>query len=355
MPGKIIGCINKSGMIRSNIYNSALSCITSYVNFKDKRILVTGATGLIGSCIIDLLLFVNKKEERNNHIYALGRNAQKIKNRFEEFSSDKCFHLIEQDICQKISNDVEFDYIIHGASNADPIAYAKYPVETMQTTLLGAINILEYGRLHRDCKIVMLSTFEVYGNANHDIYNEQDIGIIDFNVLRASYPESKRSMEILSRCYVDEYGVHVNIARLCSVYGPTMLATDSKAHAQFIRKALHKEDIVLKSKGEQRRSYCHVIDAVSGIFTILMRGEKGGCYNVCDDKSIISIAGVAHAIAHIVGVSVVFAQPSALEAKGYSKPQDIILDNSKLRSLGWCPMFSLHEGLKMTLKVLEEQ
>lgn len=342
-------------MIENSIYLKALQDISSYVNVDRKTFLITGASGLIGSCLIDLLMLCNKERKKKNHVYALGRNKQKLRDRFHLFVDNSYFHIIEQDICQPIDDNVVFDYIIHGASNADPIAYAKYPVETMLTTLQGALNILEYGRKNKGSRIVMLSTFEVYGQSNKDIYNEQDAGVIDFNALRASYPESKRSMEILSRCYVEEYDVQVNVVRLGSIYGPTMLASDSKAHAQFIRKALNHEDIVLKSKGGQRRTYCHVIDAVSGILTVLMRGESGQSYNVSNDQAVTTIAKLAQTLAELAGVKVVFDMPSELEAKGFSKPQNIILDVKKLKSLGWLPLYSIQEGMKQTLNILKNE
>ena len=339
-------------MIENLIYREALNRIVSYVSVDGKRLLVTGASGLIGSCLIDLLMLANW-QGKSNHVYALGRNKERLSKRFASFADNEYFHIIEQDICQEISDEITFDYIVHGASNADPIAYAEHPVGTMKTTLMGGINILEYGRKHKNCKMVMLSTFEVYGNAGHDTYAEQDFGVIDFNMIRACYPESKRAMEILSRCYMNEYDVQVNVARLSSIYGPTMIVTDSKAHAQFIRRALHHEDIVLKSKGEQRRSYCHVIDAVSGILTVLQFGKVGESYNVANNQAVVSIAEVAQTVAQIAGVKVVFDKPSAVEEKGFSKPQDIILDNTKLQSLGWFPKYNVKDGFEMTLKVMK--
>lgn len=341
-------------MIENNLYNDALKELIPHVNTEGKSFLITGATGLIGSCAVDLLMLANIKGKKN-HIYALGRNKNRIHQRFRTYIDNCFFHIIEQDICNPIDVNFQFDYIIHGASNADPIAYAKYPAETMKINLWGGYNILEYGRKHKNCKIVMLSTFEVYGKANHVIYSEQDSGVIEFNSLRACYPESKRSMEILSRCYFNEYGVQVSIARLCSIYGPTMTETDSKAHAQFIRRAIDNKNIILKSKGEQRRTYCHVFDAVSGILAILFKGNYGESYNVSNENSIASIAEIAHTLATIACVNVVYEKPSELEAKGYSKPQNIILDNKKIKSLGWNPIYNIQQGMEMTYNILKKE
>lgn len=342
-------------MISNKLYINALHSIVDYVWVESSSFLVTGATGLIGSAIIDLLMLSNKSGNKKNHVYALGRSKEKLEKRFPDYMPEETFHVIEQDVCIPLDEAFHFDYIIHGASNADPVAYAKYPAETMLINILGTHNMLEYGRKHQTCKIVVLSTFEVYGNASKDIYREDDAGVIDFNALRSCYPESKRSVELLSHCYYEEYGVNVTVARLSSIYGSTMTDNDSKAHAQFLRKALAGENIVLKSKGEQKRTYTYVLDAVSAILTILFRGTSNECYNVSNEKSIASIAQVAHEVAAIAGLKVVFDVPMDLEAKGFSQPQNCILDNTKLKELGWEGKYSLHYGLKECLCILRDK
>lgn len=338
-------------MLENNIYSEALKKSLGYVAVTGKSFLVTGASGLIGSCLVDLLMLANQ-EGANNHVYALGRSFEKLSKRFCSLAHNKYFHIIVQDVCSPLDDSYEFDYIVHCASNADPVSYAKFPVETMTTNILGGKNILDYGKQHKKCKITILSTFEVYGNGNKDVYCESDAGILDFNQFRSCYPESKRTLEIISRCYVDEYGVNVNVARLSSIYGPTMAANDSKAHAQFLRNALVGKDIVLKSKGLSRRTYCYVIDAVTGILTVLFKGKNAESYNISNEKSISSIAEVAQTVAQIAGRKVIFELPSEIEQKGFSKPQNCILDNHKLRYLGWKGMYTLAEGMKETFDIL---
>lgn len=339
-------------MVENFIYSEALKKSLEYVNVTGKSFLITGASGLIGSCVIDLLMLANQ-EGANNHIYALGRSLEKLNKRFSSFANNKYFHIIAQDVCTPLDDSYDFDYIVHGASNADPVSYAKYPVETMTTNILGGKNILDYGKLHKKCKITILSTFEVYGKSNKDLYCESDAGILDFNQFRSCYPESKRSLEIMARCYVDEYDVNVNVARLSSIYGPTMADNDSKAHAQFLRNALLGKDIVLKSKGLPRRTYCYVVDAVTGILTVLFKGTKSESYNISNEKSVSSIAEVAQTVADIAGRNVIFELPSEIEQKGFSKPQNCILDNHKLRGLGWEGKYTLAEGMLETYTILK--
>lgn len=333
------------------MYENSVRELAKQIELRDVSILVTGATGLIGSCAIDVLSVLNKEFGANIKIYALGRNKNKIESRF-----GKNVIPVEQDIINPLDKKIEYDYIIHAASNADPKSYALQPVETILTNVLGNKNILDYCAEHLKTKMILTSSFEVYGELKgQDIYLENMSGIIDQTVLRNGYPESKRCSELLVRSYVDEYGVNAIIARLPSVYGPTMLESDSKAHAQFIRNALNGENIVLKSKGEQTRTYCYVLDVVSALFKILCAGKNGEIYNISNENSIASIAEVAKTCAEIAGTKVVFDLPSEVETKGFSRSKNCILDNKKLKDLGWSGKYSLREGLEETLEYLRRK
>ena len=340
-------------MTRNTIYREALEKVIPEIAIRDGSILVTGASGLIGSCLVDLLMLANKFG-RNFDVYALGRSKAKMKNRFSAFNDSNLLHLVEQDIQMPIEDSVHYDYIIHGASNADPRNYALYPVETMLINLSGAKNVLYYCKNHPTTRSIMLSTFEVYGNADKDVYQESDAGVIDQNMIRSCYPESKRCMEILARSFVEEYGVDAVIGRLCSIYGPTMTKDDSKAHAQFIKNALRGEEIVLKSKGDQRRTYCYVIDAVTGLLSILGKGVTGEAYNISNEESVVTIAEVAETTAMIAGTRVVYDIPDDIEKKGFSKPQNCVLDNKKLKSLNWEGKYRISAGLKECIEILKD-
>lgn len=338
-------------MVENTIYRKALERVIPEIAISDGCVLVTGASGLIGSCIIDLLMLSNE-HGRHFDVYALGRNKEKLSSRFKAFKESANLHFIEQDIMMPLNNDISYDYIIHGASNADPRNYALYPVETMLINVEGAKNILNYCKVHLDTRALLMSTFEVYGNAGKDVYVETDSGIVNVNKLRSCYPESKRCMEVLTHCYVDEYGVKAVIGRLSSIYGPTIAKDDSKAHAQFIRNGLNSEDIVLKSKGEQKRTYCYVIDAVTGLLCILAKGHVGEAYNISNENSIVSIAEVAQTVANIAGTKVIMQLPDELEKKGYSAPQNCILNNAKLKQLGWSGHYDFLNGISETMSIL---
>lgn len=329
-------------------YEESIRTVSKELPINQGTFLITGATGLIGSCIIDVLLDANRNGAKFN-IFAMSRSMDKIKSRF----SDAVIPFI-QDVTIPLNIENDFDFIIHCASNADPRSYATNPVETILTNIIGNKNILDYCKKHKSTRMLLTSTFEIYGTIEGvSTYKENMSGIIDQTILRNGYPESKRSCELLLRSYVDEYNVNATIVRLPSVYGPTMQKSDSKAHAQFIKNAVDHENIILKSKGEQRRTYTYVIDAVSGIFKVLFAGKIGDIYNISNENAIASIADVAKTCAELAGTKVIFELPNEIESKGFSRSKDCILDNSKLKELGWNAKYSLKVGLLETINYLK--
>lgn len=330
-------------------YKLSIAKISAELPVKSGTVLVTGATGLIGSCIVDVFYYANTEYGCDFKVYALGLGKDILENRFSNMDSVVC---IEQNIMEPITG-IEADYIIHAASNADPKSYALYPAETILINVLGAQNVLNMCK-NKDTRVLLTSTFEVYGKLEKDEYCETDFGLIDQNQIRSCYPESKRTAEILFRAYHEEYGVNSIIARLSSIYGPTMLKNDSKAHAQFLKNALQGENIVLKSKGEQKRTYCYLMDAVSGLLTVLFKGQPGEAYNVANSESIATIADVANEIADLAGTKVVFDIPDEIESRGFSKPQNCVLNTKKIKELGWEGKYNLRTGLQETMEILRK-
>ncbi len=317
---------------------------------KDKSIAITGANGLIASYIVDLLSYANDEINLNVQIYAVSRSFEKLEKRFRP---NKKLSLIEQDLNEPIKNPIEADYTIHCASNAHPLAYSLYPVETMKTNLLGTTNLLEMIK-GKNTKFLYISSGEVYGNnENEKPFTENDCGKIDSKLVRSCYSESKRAAETICVSYAAEYGINMNVARLCYVYGPQITHDNSRADAQFLRNAINGEDIIMKSEGKQKRTYCYVADVVSAILFILSKGEKSETYNIANPASIHTVKEYAFTLAELTNVKVKFELPSDIEKKGYSKPLDSVLDASKLLNLnGWKPFYGLKEGIERTVEIL---
>ncbi len=325
--------------------------------FKGKTFLVVGATGLIGTFLIDVLMNLNNKLKLNCNIIAVCRNVNKAEDRFSKYLNYKNFKIYSIDINQKIDIEDSIDYIIHGASNTHPLAYSNDPIGTITTNVIGTYNLLNLAVQKKISKFIFLSSVEIYGENNTDKkeFSETDLGYLNCNTLRAGYPESKRLGEALCQAYIKESDLDITVARLPRVYGPTILKDDSKALSQFINKAINNENIILKSEGKQFYSYGYVGDIVSSILFLILNGETGEAYNVSSPKSDITLKDLANLISNYVGKQVVFELPSEQERKGYSTATTAILDSSKIRNLGWTDITPIEEGIKNTIDILKKE
>ena len=321
-------------------------------SLRDKCIAITGATGLIGLCLIDALMSYNR-QEGNIQIYAFGRSREKASLRLGEYLNDRRFHFIEQDARLPLSLFPEkIDYIIPLASNTHPQAYSLYPIETIDINVKGAEAALKKA-VECGATVLYPSTVEVYGNARGtDTFTEDYTGQLNLANSRSCYTESKRLCEALCQSYIAERQAQVKIVRLSRVFGPTMLMDDTKASSQFICKALNHEDIVLKSKGEQLFSYTYVADVVRSMLYILLHGESGRAYNVSNQDCNVKLKDFAGACARWAGKEVVFDLPSEVEQKGYSVAMNAILDNTRLLSIGCLPLYPFDDAIRRTLDVL---
>lgn len=324
---------------------------------RGRSLLIAGATGLIGRCLVDLLMYQNEENNLDCHIYAIGRSEEAAERRLKgSYFNSPYFTFISHDVKLPLDG-LEIsgaDYILHLASNTHPAAYAAEPVDTIMTNIYGLKNLLDFGVKYSAGRFVFLSSVEVYGENRGDVemFPEDYMGYLDCNTLRAGYPESKRCGEALCQAYIAEKGMDIVIPRLPRVYGPTMLETDSKAAAQFLKKAVRGEDIVLKSEGNQHYSFLHVLDAVTGILTVMLKGKCGEAYNIAEEGNDATLKELAELAAGLAGRKVVYELPDESERKGYSTATRARIDGSRIRSLGWKPFYSVRDGFKNTVDIL---
>ena len=312
-----------------------------------KTILITGATGMVGTHLIDALMLLGDVK-----VYAVGRDKNRAMDRLGSYYDSPLFTFVEQDVCNKFPSDIKPDIIIPLASNTHPLAYSQYPVETMLINIKGAEHALNLA-VETGATVLYPSTVEVYGNAiGEDTFSEDYTGKLNLSTSRSCYTESKRSAEAMCQSFIAEKGAKVKIVRLSRLFGPTMLMTDSKASSQFIKKALAHEDIILKSEGNQLFSYTYITDAVRAMLHVLIYGEVGTAYNISCESCDVRLKEFAGLCAQYNGKAVIFELPSETERKGFSVAQKAVLDNSRLRSIGWTPLYNMKEALWRTLDII---
>ena len=334
-------------------YNEDIKAVASqklpWEKLNGCNILVTGATGLIGSCIIEVLM---EHPGMNYHVYASGRDEKRAMMRFAKYAGKPSFHFFHYDVTERLTGDTNFHYIIHAASYASPNYFATKPVEVIKANIEGVANLMDYGLAHDLRRFLYISSGEVYGEGDGSIFTEDYSGYVDCTTLRSCYPASKRAAESLCIAYAHQFGLDVVIARLSHVFGPYFTNNDNRVYAQFIRNVLRGEDIVMKSSGDQFRSWCYIADCVSGILHILLKGDNTNAYNIADNNSNISIKELANIIAEIGNRKVIMEIPSDTEKKGYNIVTKSVFSTEKLESLGWNPST---EGIKCNLKKTIEE
>lgn len=320
---------------------------------RGKSIVVAGARGMIGSMLVDAIMFANQKYEINCKVYAVVRNVIAGRQRFEKYLKDPLFQFICADINEGITENIDekIDYIVHGASNTHPLLYAGKPVETILTNVVGTNNLLEFAIRHECERFLFLSSVEIYGENKGmcEKFRESDCGYIDSNTLRAGYPEGKRTGEALCQAYAKEHDLQSIILRLARCYGPGILKDDSKALSQFLHRAGRHEDIILKSNGNQLFSYVYQADVVEAICYFLQSGKAGEAYNITGVDSDVTLRELAEYIAGIAGVSIVYEMPDDEETAGYSKASKALLDGKKAAEAGWISHYDMQEGIRKCL------
>lgn len=301
------------------------------------------------SYFTDILLFSDIKCK----IILLVRNKKKAQNRFSEFINDKRLIIKEIDLLKPIhlrfSN---IDIIIHGASNSDQRNYAADPIGTMHTNYIGINHLLELAVKKHTKTFLFLSSSEIYGDITGEI-TEEAFGHVNTLSLRSCYNESKRSAETLCLCYSEKFHLHSVIARLSRVYGPTMNPADSKALSQFMMNAVYRQNIQIKSSGEQILSYTYVSDAVSALFVLLKFGKTENAYNIANNKKLYTLKEIAEIVAETRNVQTEFIQMTETEKKTYSEVKNAVLSANKLENLGWSPAVTLEKGISQTIDIIE--
>lgn len=332
-------------IIRGDIDNIIANGGIMWERFANSKILVTGASGLIGYYFVAVLLRLNETFLKNCEckVYALVRNWDKAVKRFSDLPHNSNFELLLQDVCEPI--DKEFDYIIHAASQASPKYISTDPVGTILPNVIGTNNLLSLAHKSKSKGFLFISGGEVYGTGQLKTpTKETDYGIIDHMAMRSCYAEGKRAGEALCAAWKAQYGVNAVIARLAHTYGPGITRDDGRVFADFAYKIIDGKDMELNSDGSAIRSFCYVAEAVLGMFIVLLQGQSGHAYNICNESACVSIRELAFTLADVFHVGV------GLNSSKKDPLSKSCLDSSEARLLGWNPQIGIKDGFTRTIE-----
>lgn len=312
-----------------------------------KSILVTGATGLIGSTCIKMLTEANKIGQLDINIYALVRNEEKAM----QILGDRKVSFICGDVTSIDFNLVpKIDYIIHGASITASKSFVEQPVETIKIALNGSMHMLDLAKERKVKSMVYLSSMEVYGEVREDVLlSEDDLGYIDLHSVRSSYSESKRMIENLCVAYAGEYSVPVKIVRLTQTFGQGVSRDDVRVFAEFARCAMERRNIIIHSSGQSKKMYLYTEDAATAIMMSLLRGTNGCSYNVANDTTYCSILEMANIVKkEIADDSIeIIVENDSEKSRRYPPESFVKMDISRISQLGWKPKVGLKEMYRL--------
>jgi UDP-glucuronate decarboxylase len=303
-----------------------------------KRILVTGGAGFVGSHLCERLL------HEGNHVICLDDFYTGNRQNIAGLIGNPAFRLEEHDVRLPFEEEC-IDEIYHLACPASPVHYQENAVRTLETSVLGSINVLKLAQRH-NAKVLLTSTSEVYGNPLVHPQVESYWGNVNPIGIRSCYDEGKRCAETLFTDYHRQYGVRTRIVRIFNTYGPKMQCNDGRVISNFILQALQNKDITLYGDGKQTRSFQYVDDLVEGLLK-LMQADDSVSYPInIGNTHEITMNQLAESVIALTGSHSKITFLDAPEDDPKRRKPDISLAK---KVLNWQPLVSLEEGLKRTI------
>lgn len=345
-------------ILKEDLDNLVKLDFIEWEKFKNKTFFVTGATGVIGFNLISGLIYANIQKQLDLKIIALVRDIKKAEKKYAEHRKDSdCLEFLVDDVVELPKVEKNVDYIIHAASPTASNYFIENPVETIKTSVLGTMNVLELAREKRVKGMIYISSMEIYGAPKtEDILSEEDLGYMNPLVVRNCYPEGKRQCESMCAAYASEYKVPVMSVRLAQTFGLGIEKNDGRVFAEFARCAIEKKDIVLLTDGSSKRCYLYTMDAVSAILTVLTKGEAGTAYNAGNPDTYCSVWEMAEMVVKSFGenrIKVKLSENSE-KSKKFPPPHFYNLGIERIRKLGWKAEKDLEEMYHVLINDFKE-
>lgn len=320
--------------------------------FRNKTVLITGATGRLGMYIAEAINKADIDWNLNITIILLARNKRKMQEIFGVSLNLPNIRVLVQDITEPIRWEDDVHYIFHTAGAASPQDFTNTPVDTFWGHLQGTRNILELAREKKSERILYVSTVEIYGEwKKEEGICEEDMGRLYCDNARACYPEAKRMCETMLASYEAQYNVPYIGVRLCHTFGPGISLDDGRAFSEFIRNVINGEDIVLQTDGSAVRTYTYVADAIGAMLLAFTKGKER-YYNIANFNNLISIRDLAELIARLDVKGKVKVRYAAQEEKKlkYLPFKLGVMNVDRVMELGWHPQIGLEVAFRYTLE-----
>ena len=322
--------------------------------FGGSAILITGATGLIGSMLVRSFCAAEQRYGLGIRLLLQSRGAEKLRALLKTELSLPFVDIIEGEVTDI---DVVCDYIIHTASPTSSKYFIEHPVETIRASVEGTAAMLGLC-VRNKARMLYLSSMEQYGQPYGDdvVMTEDRAGYIDSLSIRSCYPQSKRLCECMCASYASEYGADVVIARLSQTFGAGVPKSDNRMPVQFAKAVIGNTDIVLHTEGRSMCNMVYITDAVSGLLTCLNKGTAGAAYNICNDAETRSVREIAELVAKEVAegsIGVKIEIPK--ENMGYAPDVRLRLDSGRIKGLGWKPRVGMKEAYLRLVRYLSDQ
>jgi UDP-glucuronate decarboxylase len=309
-------------------------------DLKRKRILVTGGAGFLGSHLSERLL------SQGHDVLCVDNFFTGSRDNIIHLQGSKRFEFLRHDICLPLY--VEVDEIYNFACPASPLHYQADPIQTVKTSVLGAMNLLGLAK-RLNCKIFQASTSEVYGDPHIHPQKEDYWGNVNPIGIRSCYDEGKRCAETLFFDYHRKNRVQVRVARIFNTYGPRMHPNDGRVVSNFIVQALQDLPITIYGDGAQTRSFCYVDDLID-VAVLLMNSEEIGPVNIGNPLEFTILELAEKVIALTGSRSKIVHKPLPSDDPKQRRPD---ISKAKAR-LNWEPRIALEEGLKSTIQYFEK-
>ena len=322
----------------------------------NKTVFITGAYGMLASYMVFMLIWLNEQHGMNISIIAQGRSKERLEKRFGYAGKFPYLKFFISELDQELTLQERPDYIVHAASIANPALYGICPIKVLSPNIMGSYHLLEFAARSRITSYLLFSSGDVYGKVGGtEQIGEEDYGAVDPLDIHNCYGESKRMAEAMCAAWLHEKGVLARVARIWHTYAPTMdIEKDPRVFASFVRDIINGRDIIMKSDGSAKRSFCYITDAIAGYFLILLRGEAGKAYNVCNSGEFLSISELAETLVDL------YPERNLRVRKTKREKDDPYLENyaanwippdsCRLEALGWKAEIDVRTGFRRVIE-----